>query len=65
MGDSTVHVHVVEVSVHQGPVGVTSVILVMKQAPTMDIMVPAPQCATVLMCATSRPHVKCAAPCPE
>ena len=48
VGDGTVMV--VEVSVHQGPVGVTSAILVTEQAPTMDIMVPAPQCATVLTC---------------
>ena len=40
----------VEVSVHQGPVEVTSAILVLEQAPTMNTMVPAPQCATVLTC---------------
>ena len=36
---------------HQGPVGVTSAILVSEQAPTMNTMVPALQCATVIMCA--------------
>ena len=46
--DSTVQV--VEVSVHQGPVGVTSAILVTEQAPTINTMVPAPQCTTVLTC---------------
>ena len=34
---------------HQGSVGVTSAILVTEQAPAMDTMVPALQCATVLM----------------
>ena len=46
--DSTVLA--VEVSVHQGPVGVTSAILLTEQAPTINTMVPAPQCATVLTC---------------
>ena len=36
---------------HQGPAGVTSAILVSEQAPTMNTMVPALQCATVIMCA--------------
>ena len=49
MGDSTVQV--VEVSVHQGPVGVTSAILVSEQAPTTNTMVPTSQCTTVLTCA--------------
>ena len=46
--DSTVRV--VDVSVHQGQIGVTSAILVLEQASTMNTMVPAPQCATVLTC---------------
>ena len=48
VGDSTVQV--VEVSVHQGPVVVTSAILVKEQVPTMNSMLAAPQCATVLTC---------------
>ena len=42
----------VEVSVHQELVRVKTAILVLKQAPTMNSIVPAPQCATVLMCAS-------------
>ena len=49
VGDSIVQVS--EVSVHQGTFGVTSAILVSEQAPTMNTVVPAPRCATVLMCA--------------
>ena len=41
VGDSTIQV--VELSVHQGPVGGTFAILAMEQALTMDIVVPAPQ----------------------
>ena len=41
----------VEVSVHQGPVWVTWAILVTEHAPTMNTMVSALQCATVLTCA--------------
>ena len=41
----------VEVSVYQEPVGITSAILVMEQVSTMNTLVPAPQCITVLMCA--------------
>ena len=40
---------------HEGLVGVTSAILVMEQAPTMDIMVPALQCASVLACLPAPP----------
>ena len=43
MGFSTVR----EVEVHQGPVGVASANSVTEQAPTMNSMIPAPQCATV------------------
>ena len=55
----------VEVSVHQGPAGGTSTILVMEQDPTMNTMVLALQCATVLMCASSVPHciVRCSYKC--
>ena len=63
VGDSTVQV--VEVSVHQGPVGVTSAILVSEQAPTMNTVVPAPQCVNLLAFAASGPHSQCATPCPE
>ena len=49
VGDSTVQVD--EISVHQGPVGVTSAILVSEEAPTINTRIPVPQCATVLMCA--------------
>ena len=35
-------VQVVEVSVHQGPVGVTSGVLITEQVPTMDIKFPPP-----------------------
>ena len=52
----------VEVSVHQGPAGGTSTISVMEQDPTMNTMVLALQCATVLMCAPSVPH--CIVRCP-
>ena len=38
-------------SVHQGP----SAILVLEQALTMDILVSAPQCATMLMCSQAPP----------
>ena len=56
--DSTVEV--VEVSVHQGPVVVTSDILVMEQAPTMDIMVPVLTCMpAALMCAAPCTEYKC------
>ena len=41
----------VEVSVHQRPVGVTFAILVTEQAPSMNTMIPAPQCATLSVCA--------------
>ena len=41
----------VEVSVQKGPVGVTWAILVTEHAPTMNTMVSAPQCTTVLTCA--------------
>ena len=40
----------VEVSVHLEPVVVTSAIFVTEQAPTLNTMVPAAQCATVLAC---------------
>ena len=52
VGDSTVQV--IEVSVHQKPVGVTSAILVSEQAPTMNTMFPALQSFT-----------QCNLPCPE
>ena len=41
----------IEVSVRQGPVGVTSTTLLSAQAPTQHSMVLAVQCATVLTCA--------------
>ena len=57
----------VEVSVHQRPVAVTFAILVTEQAPSMNTMIPAPQCATLCVCAfaASGPHCKCAPPCPK
>ena len=48
VGDSTVQVD--EISVHQGPVGVTSAILVSEEAPTINTRIPAPQ-VPVLTCA--------------
>ena len=48
VGDSTVQV--VKVSVHHRPFGVASAILVTEQAPIINTMVPAPQCATLFIC---------------
>ena len=52
VGDNTQEV---ELSVHQGAVRVTSAFLALKQAPTMDIMVPVPQYAAVLTCVSAPP----------
>ena len=45
----------VEVSVHQGPVEATSAIVDAGQALTTDVLVSAPQCTTLLMCAPPPP----------
>ena len=52
VGDNTQEV---ELSVHQGAVRVTSAFLALKQAPTMDIMVPVLQYAAVLTCVSAPP----------
>ena len=61
VGDGTVQV--VDVLVLQGPVGVTSAILVMEQALTMNTIFPVPQCASVNVraSAASGHHCQCAA----
>ena len=65
VGDGTVQV--VDVLVLQGPVGVTSAILVMEQALTMNTIFPVPQCASVNVraCAASGHHCQCATSWPE
>ena len=52
--DVTAHSLVIEVSVHQGPVKALPAIDG-GQAPTMDNLVPAPQCATLIMCVHAPP----------
>ena len=43
------------VSVYQGPVEATFAFVGVEQDPTMDVLVPAPQCATLLTCAKAPP----------
>ena len=57
------HSQVIEVSVHQGPVEATSIIVEAGQALTMDNLVPAPQYSTLLT--TSGFYIECAAPCTQ
>ena len=67
VGDSTVQVD--EISVHQGPVGVTSAILVSEEAPTINTRIPVPQCASVRHSVNVRAFAalgfqcQCATPC--
>ena len=49
------HSHFVEASVHQGPVDATSALVESGQAPTMDNLVSAQQCTTLLMCTHAPP----------
>ena len=57
------HSQDIEVSVHQGPVEATSIVVETGQAPTMDNLVPAPQYSMLLT--TSGFYIECAAPCTQ
>ena len=46
---------VVEVSVYQGPDKATPAIFEAGRAPAMDVLVPAPLCATLLTCVPALP----------